>query len=108
MYKIERTKPGNFFNFLLLAKHGHTILKSNQLDSVAAVKREIESVKINAMNMSRYERKTTSDGKFYFNLKNANGTILGKSQMYSSEAGMENGILAVKDSANADEIQLPT
>ena len=108
MYKIERTNPGNFFNFLLLAKHGHPILKSNQLDSVAAVKREIESVKINAMNMSRYERKTTSDGKFYFNLKNANGTILGKSQMYSSEAGMENGILAVKDGANTHEIQLPT
>lgn len=107
MYKIERTNPGDVYNFVLLAKHGHTILKSNVFDSVEQVKKEIESVKINAMNMSRYERKTTADGKFYFHLKSASGAVLGKSQMYSSEAGMENGILAVKGNANAYEIQLP-
>ena len=107
MYKIERSNPGNVFNFLLLAEHGHTLLKSNAFDSIEAVEKEIESVQVNALNMSRYERKTTPDGKFYFNLKNANGSILGKSQMYSSEAGMENGILAVKTNSNSKQIKLP-
>lgn len=107
MYKIERTDPGNVFNFVLLAKHGHTILKSHGFDSVEAVKQTIESVKNNALNMSRYERKTTADGKFYFHLTSGSGTVLGKSQMYSSEAGMENGILAVKTNANTQQIELP-
>ncbi|WP_417360290.1 YegP family protein [Galbibacter sp.] len=108
MYKIERTSPGNDFNFVLLAEHGHTILKSNFFDSVEDVKKQIESVKTNALNMSRYERKTTSDGKFYFNLTNASGAVLGRSQTYSSEAGMENGILAVKSNAHTLQIQLPS
>src|SRR5690606_2004069 len=108
MYKIEKAHPGNVFNFVLLATHGHTILKSNGFDNVESVKDLIESVKANAPNMSRYERKTTADGKFYFNLTNASGVILGKSQTYSSEAGMENGILAVKINAHSQEIQLPS
>lgn len=107
MYKIERANTGEDFNFVLLAKHGHIILKSSAFQSIEQVKKEIENVKLNAMNMSRYERKTSSDGKFYFNLKDPTGTILGRSQMYASEAGMENGILAVKGSANANEIELP-
>ena len=107
MYKIERSNSGNVFNFLLLAEHGHILLKSIAFDSIETAEKEIESVKVNALNMSRYERKTTPEGKFYFNLKNANGVILGQSQMYSSEAGMENGILAVKNNSKSKQIQLP-
>lgn len=107
MYKIEQVSSNNLFYFLIVAKHGHIILKSEVFNSLDAVKKGIKVVQRNAMNMSRYERKTTSEGKFYFNLKSVSGDVLGKSQMYSSEAGMENGILAVKLNANSNEVQLP-
>lgn len=46
-----------------------------------------------------YERKNSSNGKFHFNLKAANGQIIGTSEMYESAAGMENGIESVKKNA---------
>ena len=43
-------------------------------------------------NSIRFERKTNHDGLFLFSLKNVNGKVIGHSQLYNSEAGMENGI----------------
>ncbi|HEY9178319.1 MAG TPA: YegP family protein, partial [Flavipsychrobacter sp.] len=37
--------------------------------------------------------------KFYFNLKAANGQIIGTSQMYESAQGRDNGIASVKSNA---------
>ena len=50
----------------------------------------------NCSEDSRYERKTSSDGKAFFNLKAANHQVIGTSQMYSSESACENGIASVK------------
>ncbi|MDO1514828.1 DUF1508 domain-containing protein [Maribacter confluentis] len=47
-----------------------------------------------------FERKTTTDGKFLVQLKNSLGETIGSSGLYSSEAGMENGILNIKNSLN--------
>lgn len=43
--------------------------------------------------------------KFHFNLKAGNGQIIGSSQMYASEAGMENGIDSVKNNAPDAEVK---
>ena len=40
----------------------------------------------------RVERKTDYSGKFLFNLRDKKGKVVGKSSLFSSEAGMENGI----------------
>lgn len=53
---------------------------------------------------SRFERKTAKDGSPYFVLKAANGEIIGKSEMYSSVAAMENGIASVVKNAAEGEI----
>lgn len=42
---------------------------------------------------------------FHFNLKAGNGQIIGSSQMYASEAGMENGIDSVKNNAPDAEVK---
>ncbi len=39
-----------------------------------------------------FERKTNTEGKFHFSLKDDDGRIIGHSEPYDSEAGMENGI----------------
>ena len=39
-----------------------------------------------------FERKTVHSGKFQFTLKDRSGRAVGHSELYQSEAGMENGI----------------
>ncbi len=49
----------------------------------------IESVRKNAPDDTKFERKDSTNGKFYFNLKAGNGQIIGSSQMYEAENGIE-------------------
>ena len=84
----------NYFN--LKATNGQIILTSEMYSSKAACTNGIESVRINCQDDDKYERKQSSNNKHYFNLKAANGQVIGKSQMYESEAGMDKGIASVK------------
>ena len=49
----------------------------------------------------KFEIKTTSNGKFFFNLKAANGEVILTSQQYKALAYAKKGIASVK--ANAPE-----
>ncbi len=75
------------------------ILSSETYKSKASCQNGINSVKKNAENDNRYERKTAKNGSPYFNLKAANGQVIGTSEMYSGESAMENGIASVKSNA---------
>lgn len=48
------------------------------------------------------ERKTNTEGKFLIELKKTNGETIGSSGLYSSEAGMENGLLNIYNSLLAE------
>ena len=98
MFELKN-KEGSSFHFTLKAKNGQVILSSEVYNSKAAAENGIASVKKNASEDGRYERKTAKNGKFYFNLKAGNGQVIGSSQMYASESGMENGINSVKENA---------
>ena len=66
----------------------------------------IASVRTNSPHDERYERRTSSAKQPYFVLKASNGEIIGKSEMYSSNQAMENGINSVKEngpSASTDD-----
>ena len=104
MFKLK-TNEDNQYHFTLNAKNGQVILSSEMYSSKAAAENGIESVKKNAVDDIRFERKTAKNGKFYFNLKAINGQVIGSSQMYSSESGMENGINSVKENAPNSEIK---
>lgn len=104
MFQLK-TNEDKQYHFTLNAKNGQVILSSEMYSSKAAAENGIESVKKNAAVGIRFERKTSKNGKFYFNLKAVNGQIIGSSQMYSSESGMENGINSVKENAPNSEIQ---
>ncbi|WP_108867192.1 YegP family protein [Aquimarina aquimarini] len=98
MFELKN-KEGSSYHFTLKAKNGQVILSSEVYNSKSAAENGISSVKKNASEDGKYERKTAKNGKFYFNLKAGNGQIIGSSQMYSSESGMENGINSVKENA---------
>ncbi|MBQ0735417.1 YegP family protein [Aquimarina celericrescens] len=98
MFELKN-KEGSSYHFTLKAKNGQVILSSEVYNSKSAAENGIASVKKNASDDGRYERKTAKNGKFFFNLKAGNGQVIGSSQMYSSESGMENGINSVKENA---------
>jgi uncharacterized protein YegP (UPF0339 family) len=94
-YVISIAKNGEFY-FNLKATNGQIILTSEMYSSKAACTNGIESVMNNCEDDNRYDRKHSTNNKPYFNLKAANGQVIGTSEMYESEAGMETGIASVK------------
>lgn len=97
-FVITKGKNDEFY-FKLKADNGQVILTSEGYSSKAACENGIESVKKNAQEDARFDRKESSNGKFFFNLKAANSQIIGKSEMYEAKASMENGIESVKKNA---------
>ncbi|MFL9832710.1 YegP family protein [Chryseobacterium terrae] len=96
---IISKRKNDDYQFNLKATNGQVILTSQGYSSKAACENGIESVKTNAPDDTKYERKTASDGSPYFVLKAGNGQIIGNSEMYSSVKSMENGIESVKSNA---------
>ena len=102
-FEIKKSDNGKY-HFNLKAGNGEPILSSQMYVEKSGAHNGIESVKKNAPDDARYERKTAKDGSPYFVLKAGNGEIIGSSEMYSSNAAMENGIAAVKKNALVAEI----
>lgn len=100
MGKFVITKSANGeFRFKLKAGNGEPILSSEGYSAKAGCLNGIASVKTNAVIDDRYERKTSTNGKHYFNLKASNGQVIGTSEMYESSSSRDNGIASVKKNA---------
>jgi uncharacterized protein YegP (UPF0339 family) len=87
------------FMFNLKAGNGEPILTSERYTTKASAEGGIASVKVNASDNARYDRKTSASGQSYFVLKGKNGEPLGTSEMYSSVGARDGGIDAVKRGA---------
>ena len=101
-FVIKTTATG--FKFDLKAGNGQVILSSEVYTTKEACLKGIESVKKNASDDSKYERKVSSNRKPMFNLKAGNGQIIGTSELYESEASRDNGIESVKKNAPDAEV----
>jgi uncharacterized protein YegP (UPF0339 family) len=97
-FVITKSSNGEFY-FNLKAGNGQVILTSEGYSSKTACENGIASVKVNSKIDEKFERKVSSNDKPYFNLKAGNGQVIGKSELYESEASMENGIESVKNNA---------
>ena len=93
-FEIRTGRTGKF-RFNLKASNGQVILTSEAYETRGAATKGITSVKKNAGNDKRFERKTAKDGSAYFVMKAANGEPIGKSEMYKTTRSMENGIASV-------------
>jgi uncharacterized protein YegP (UPF0339 family) len=104
MGKFVITKRSNGeFQFNLKAGNGQTILTSEGYSAKSSCESGIESVKKNSQDDSKFEKKTSSNGKSYFNLKATNGQIIGSSEMYESTSARDNGIESVQKNAPGAE-----
>lgn len=102
-FEIKKSGEGKF-HFSLRAGNGERILSGEIYQSKAEAQNGAESVKRNAADDNRYERKHASNGESYFVLKSTNGETIGTSETYSSAAALENGVESVKANAVSAEI----
>ena len=102
MSKFVITKRVNGeFQFNLTAGNGEIILTSEGYSAKPGCLNGIESVKTNSQDATKFEGKTSANGRWFFNLKAANGQIIGTSQMYATAASRDGGIASVKTNAPA-------
>ena len=102
-FEIKKASKGQFV-FNLKASNGQVILTSETYKSKAGAKNGISAVQTNSTKDSKYESRTSKNGKHYFVLKSGNNQIVGNSQMYVSAASMKNGINSVKKNGSTKVI----
>ncbi|HEY0427640.1 MAG TPA: YegP family protein [Pyrinomonadaceae bacterium] len=103
-FDLKKSTNGKFY-FNLKAGNGQVILTSEMYEAKGGATNGIDSVRRNAPDDKRYERKQSAKGEPYFVLKAGNGEQIGRSENYSSEASMENGIESVKENAAAATVE---
>ena len=102
--KSNKNKIKGEFRFRLKASNGQVILTGQGYKAKPSCMNGIESVKKNCKDDNMFERLTATNGKNYFNLKSTNGQVIGASQMYASNSGVEKGIASVRKNAPIAEI----
>jgi uncharacterized protein len=102
---VINTRKNGEFQFNLKADNGQVILASEGYTTRTACENGIESVRKNAPDDARYDRKKSTNSKDYFNLKASNGQVIGTSEMYESTSAMENGIASVKKNAPGASVE---
>jgi len=101
---VIKTRTNGDYQFNLQAGNGQTILASEGYTTKTACENGIASVKKNSPEDARYERKTSTNGKWYFNLKATNGQVIGTSEMYETAQSREKGIESVKNTAKGANV----
>lgn len=84
--------------FNLVAANGEVILTSETYKAKSSALNGIESVRKNAPDDGRYQRKESGE-QFFFVLKAANHQVIGRSERYTTAKAMEKGIASVQKSA---------
>lgn len=103
-FQIKKSSDNQFY-FNLKAGNGEIILTSEMYKAKNSAENGIASVKTNAPIDSRYDKKSATNGQFYFNLKAANSEVIGTSEMYTTSSARDNGIQSVKQNAPGATIE---
>ncbi|MFK7775862.1 MAG: DUF1508 domain-containing protein [Saprospiraceae bacterium] len=105
-----RNEKQNQYYFKVFNSIDEQVLKSEAYEAKVGRDNGINSFKKNASIPERYERLTSKDGKFYFNVKAANHQIVATSLMLDSEEKRESviaEIIAYATSAGGNESTNP-
>jgi uncharacterized protein YegP (UPF0339 family) len=103
-FDLNKSKADDFY-FVLKAGNGEAVLTSEMYSSRDSADNGIASVQKNCGDEAAYDRATSTDGKFRFNLKAANHQVIGTSQLYVSADSRETGIDSVKSNGKSKTIK---
>lgn len=96
-FEIDKATNGEYFFRFKSSGSDEIILRSEQYTTKKSCENGIESVKNNAPYDARYDKRTATNDKYYFNLKAANGEVIGTSRLYETASKRDEGISLVKD-----------
>jgi len=100
-FELFKSSANSQYYFHLKAGNGKITLSSEGYIAKQSCKDGINSVKQNAPDEQRYERR--QNNSYTFVLKARNGEVIGRSQSYASAENRDAGIESVKgDAPNAD------
>jgi len=97
-YQLYQGKDKEYY-FRLRAGNGQIVLNSEGYNSKQAAENGIQSVRMNGIWDSNFERKESKDGQHYFVLKAGNGEPIGRGERYKSKSSCEHGIDVIKSMA---------
>jgi hypothetical protein len=103
-FELNKSANGQF-NFVLKAGNGEVILRSEQYEAKSSAQNGIASVQVNSPLDERYDKKDSSDGRFYFTLKAGNYQVIGTSQMYTTAQSRDGGVASVKANGGTQTIR---
>ncbi|MFP4161070.1 MAG: YegP family protein [Ectothiorhodospira sp.] len=103
-YELGRGSNGQY-RFTLKGEDRKTLLTSETYKEKGSAENGIESVRKNCGHEERYERKTASNGRFFFNLKAGNHQIIGTSPMHATEADREAAIAATRTAGASAQVR---
>ena len=106
-FDVLTSSDGQYY-FDLKAANGKVILTSERYTTRANALKGIESVRANAAIPARFDRRMSVAGEPYFVLKARNGEPIGRSEMYTSRWGRDNGIRSVETNAPEAHVAEPT
>lgn len=90
-YEVFQGEDKKFY-FHLRAGNGEIVLASQGYTTKASAQKGVSSVNVNGATGVKYTIIDTADGRFAFNLKAANGQIIGRSETYASKSNAQRGI----------------
>lgn len=93
---LKKSEAASPFTFSFTDKDGKVLVKSENYKQKTSAKNGIESVRKNCLVDERYEMKTSTNGKFFFNVKATNGQIVGTSALFDSENDRKSAITYLK------------
>ncbi len=96
-FVLKRARNEELY-FNLVASNGEVILTSETYKARSGALNGIESVRKNAPEAGRYQRKESGD-QFVFVLKAGNHQVIGRSERYTTAKAMEKGIASVQKNA---------
>jgi uncharacterized protein len=103
-FVISKRSNGHY-QFTLKTTSGKVILTSQGYTLLTACENGIDAVRRNCNLLKRYDLKSTDENHFYFNLKAANGQVIGTSETYSSALSRDNGVATVMGVASIAAIE---
>lgn len=100
---IHQRANGQYY-FNLKANNGLIILTSEGYTSKSGCMNGILSAKMNGQDDRSYDKRTTLNGKIYFNIKASNGMVIASSQMFMNEDSRNSAIEYIKKNISNAEI----
>ncbi len=89
--------------FVVKSAQGHPLLESVSFRSREDAREQVRRLQPTLRDPAIFERRTDHRGRFQFTLRSPGGHVLGHSQFYRSEAGMENGITNIRNQLSSLE-----